>query len=512
MTRVTRTQCSIPRGWAIATIAGICDVNPREAVLRDLPEGLEVTFVPMAAVDADQGTIAFPGERTLGEVRRGFTPFRDGDVVVAKITPCMENGKAAVARGLRNGLGFGSTEFHVLRPPAEVLPEWIFHFVRQSSFREEAKAHFSGAVGQQRVPASFIQNHPVPLAPLAEQRRTVAEIEKQLSRLDTAVAALKRAQANLRRYRASVLRAACEGRLVPQDPEDEPAQQAVVKAVAEHANSRFTKVGQATPITSSEDIRGLPGLPLAWCWVALDEVLGELRNGFFGGAPNEGPPGVPILRISAVRPGKVSLGARRYLGEERSPRIWEYELKDGDLLFTRYNGSRDLVGACGMIRGVTNRMIYPDKLIRVRTLSAVLPAYLEAYFGTDVARRQIERLAKTTAGQYGIAGADLRSVLIPLPPLREQHRVVPEIERLLSVADQLGESVASNLKRAARLRQAILKRAFEGRLVPQDPSDEPASILLERIREERKVASAEGRSTLRAATRRRSERGGLAVR
>lgn len=184
----------------------------------------------MAAVDAELGAIGEPAERPLSQVRKGYTAFGDHDVLFAKITPCMENGKAAIAKNLTNGLGFGSTEFHVLRPSVGVLSEWVYHFVRQTSFRRDARAHFAGTAGQLRVPASFLESTEIALPPLPEQRRIVAEIEKQFTRLDAGVAALKRVQANLKRYRASVLKAACEGRLAPQDPNDEPADRLLVSS------------------------------------------------------------------------------------------------------------------------------------------------------------------------------------------------------------------------------------------------------------------------------------------
>jgi len=223
----------LPPGWAWTTIEEIADVNRRDPKLRELPDDLQVTFVPMAAVDAESGIIARPEERTLKKVRKGFTPFSNGDVIVAKITPSMENGKAAISRLLKNGRGFGSTEFHVISPSDAVVSEFIFYFIRQESFRRDAKAHFAGTAGQLRVPSSFVETYSFPLAPLPEQRRIVAKIESLFTRLDAGVAALKRAQANLKRYKAAVLKAACEGRLVPQDPSDEPAEKLLVRILAE---------------------------------------------------------------------------------------------------------------------------------------------------------------------------------------------------------------------------------------------------------------------------------------
>jgi len=137
-----------------------------------------VSFVPMAAVDERLGAITAQKDRPIAEVSKGYTPFEDGDVLFAKITPCMENGKIALARNLTNGIGRGSTEFHVLRSGSHVLGEYVYHFVRQVRFRNEAKRNFTGTAGQQRVPKSFVENSLIPLPPLDEQRRIVGILNR----------------------------------------------------------------------------------------------------------------------------------------------------------------------------------------------------------------------------------------------------------------------------------------------------------------------------------------------
>ena len=160
-------------GWPLQTLSEACEINPRLPKSHGIADNRWVSFVPMAAVDELSGTIAAKQARLFVEVKKGYTHFQDNDVLFAKITPCMENGKAAVARDLVNGLGFGSTEFHVLRPRAHVLPEWVFYFVRRQRFREEAKRSFTGTAGQQRVPTTFMESACIPVPPISEQRRLV---------------------------------------------------------------------------------------------------------------------------------------------------------------------------------------------------------------------------------------------------------------------------------------------------------------------------------------------------
>ena len=170
-----------------APLGQICQINPRAGKRASLGDQL-VSFVPMSAVDEHRGVISRVQERRLAEVSSGYTSFQDGDVLFAKITPCMENGKAALAMNLANGMGRGSTEFYVLRPGDQVLGEYVYHFVRQKRFRNAAKRAFTGTAGQQRVPRSFMDRAAIPLPPLEEQRRIVdildrvAKIERLRSR------------------------------------------------------------------------------------------------------------------------------------------------------------------------------------------------------------------------------------------------------------------------------------------------------------------------------------------
>ena len=168
----------------------ICLLNPKKQEISKVLNDTLVSFVPMAQVNELSGVMDASVERPLGEVRKGYTYFAENDVVFAKITPCMENGKSAIARGLKNSIGFGTTEFHVLRPGPLVIVEWIHLYVRNSIFREEAKKNMHGAAGQQRVPVDFFREAEIHVPALAEQRRIVARIEKLTNR---AMEALKTA-------------------------------------------------------------------------------------------------------------------------------------------------------------------------------------------------------------------------------------------------------------------------------------------------------------------------------
>lgn len=339
----------------------------------------------------------------------------------------------------------------------------------------------------------------VPVAPLNEQYRIVNKLDELLSDLDAGVSSLERARANLKRYRAAILRAAVTGELTAEwraaNPNVEPATKLLDRILTERRRkwevdqrAKFDATGKPPPKNwqskyiepSQPDTSHLTELPVAWCWAKLDQLISYLRNGYFQ-SPAPLDSGVRLLRINAVRPMRVDLSECRYLPPSEG--LNEYLIENGDLLFTRYNGSVDLLGVAGMVRGCYEKVIHPDKLIRVKAvLSTPLPNYLELACNTGESRRHMVSRARTTAGQTGISGGDIKDMPVPLPPLAEQAIILTEIEQRLSVIAATENYIAASLKRAARLRQSILKDAFAGRLVPQDPNDEPASVLLERIR------------------------------
>src|SRR5260221_861611 len=161
----------LPKLWVRTTLGEVCTLNPRMPVGFPLPDHTEVSFVPMAAVQEESGRLDPSQIRTLTSVRRGYTHFIEDDVIFAKITPCMENGKVAIATGLKNGFGYGSREFFVFRSFEGVLPRFVLYFLLQPSLREEAEHHMAGASGQKRVPANYLLSHEFPLPPTREQER-----------------------------------------------------------------------------------------------------------------------------------------------------------------------------------------------------------------------------------------------------------------------------------------------------------------------------------------------------
>lgn len=379
-----------------------------------LADDTQVSFVPMAAVGAADGSIDASTVRPYVEVKKGYTHFRENDVLFAKVTPCMENGKMAVARKLKNGMGFGSTEFHVLRPREGVDPHYVYHFVSSQTFRKEAARHMTGAVGLRRVPSVFLESAEIPLPALDVQREIVAELEKQFSRLDEAVANLQRVKANLKRYKASVLNDAVEGRLVESDS---PA--ALVK-LGSVANLIDPQPSHRTPPTHPD------GVP----YIGIGDVL---ENG----------------KLDFQNARKVS---PTVLEEHRA----RYTLSVGDFIFGK-------IGTLGRPTLLTPPFAY--------TLSAnvvlmqadgvrLLPEYALIFMDSPKLLNMISRDAKaTTQAAYGIKR--MRDLDINIPHVEQQRKIVAEVDRHLSIIREVQAEVDANLQRAHALRQATLQKAFQ---------------------------------------------------
>ncbi len=450
--------------WPQKPLSEVVDLNPRldKSAYRD---DLEVSFVPMAAVEACSGRMEVSQTKHFVAVKKGYTPFKEGDVVFAKITPCMENGKMAVVPKLTNGLGFGSTEFHVLRPHEGIDARFVYYFVSSQGFRREAAHHMTGAVGQKRVPQSFLEEASIPVPLLEDQQRIVAEIEKQFSRLDEAVASLKRTKANLKRYKASVLKAAVEGKLTEdwrkQHPDVEPASKLLERILAERRTKWPYKGAYKEPVAPAST--NLPPIPTEWCWMTLDQALWQLRSGTAETSRRE-PTGYPVLKSSAVRHGLIDFADINFLQKSQSQRSDNF-LRIGDFLITRLSGSVGYVGCSALVKDtVCDGIQYPDRIFCGKLVPGIDGVYLSYCFQHPHIRKTLGKAAKSTAGHQRISMTDLYPLTLPLPPAAEQEQIIAEVEHRLSVIDELEATVDANLTRAERLRQSILQRAFRGEL------------------------------------------------
>lgn len=209
--------------WEEKRLGEVCKINPSKINTKNLSDDLEVSFFPMASLSEITGEIVGPEIRTLGKVKNDYTNFSEGDVVFAKITPCMENGKSAIIGKLINGIGYGTTEFYVLRCGEELSNKYLHHIVRSKKFRDEAKHHMTGAVGQQRVPKKYMKEYMLNLPTLDEQTEIISIIDELLAKEQQAKELAENAITKIDIIKKSILARAFRGELGTNNLADEPA-------------------------------------------------------------------------------------------------------------------------------------------------------------------------------------------------------------------------------------------------------------------------------------------------
>ena len=478
----------IPSSWEWLAIAEICDVIQGQSPPGDTynADGVGLPFL--------QGKAEF-GDTYPTAVKWCSAPTKmaePDDVLISIRAPvgptnlCSE--QSCIGRGLA-----------AIRPQGDIPPKYVLYSLRSTV--EELRGKATGTTFD-AIRGDSLRSHCIPLPPLAEQHRIVAEIERHFTRLDASVAALRRAQANLKRYRASVLKDACQGRLVPAEAElarsggrdYEPAGVLLERILAQRRarwESQEKRRGRYKE-PSAPDTSALPQLPEGWAWATLSQIS-ELKGGVTKGQryrDGEELREIPYLRVANVQRGYLDLQKLSTI-ETTQKVIDQLRLIPGDVLFTE-GGDRDKLGRGWVWKGELDECIHQNHVFRARLLTHSVIPEMVSWWGNSFGQEFFAKVGKQTTNLASINLNVLSQFPIPLPPLAEQRRIVAEVERRLSVVQQAEATVEASLARAERLRQSILKQAFSGRLVPQDPDDEPASALLERIRAEREAARAAG--------------------
>ncbi|MCF7959379.1 MAG: restriction endonuclease subunit S [Pirellula sp.] len=376
-------------------------------------------------------------------------------------------------------------------------------------------------IAVQNVSSKEIENEGFSLPPLAEQIRIASRFDELESDLDAGVAALKRAKANLKRYRASVLKAAVEGKLTEEwrakHPAKEPASALLARILKERRQKweadqlvKFTAAKKEPPKNWREmyvepiptNTTGLPELPADWTWASVQQVgsvqLGRQR------APqhHSGDHMRPYLRVANVFEDRIDTSD--VMEMNFTPNEFEtYRLGSGDILLNE-GQSMELVGRPAIYRDEVPGACFTNTLVRFRVYDNVDTDYALRVFLAYLKNGRFQKIATITVNIAHLGAGRFAEIEFPLPPIEEQAAIIEEVDRHFSLIDAAEKAISLSMARASRLRQSILKQAFEGRLVPQDPKDEPASVLLERLRASRSHDVANGTAATTSRSRKRS--------
>ena len=481
----------LPDGWTWTTLGEI--IEPSKKKVNPL-EIEEVPYISLEHIEKDTGKLLRHGRSS--DVRSSKTKFNSGDLLYGKLRPYLNKVYISDFEGVC------STDLLVF-PKNELLSSMflLYRFLCRD-FVNYASHNVSG-VNLPRVNFQTLSRFKIPLPPLPEQHRIVAKIEELFTKLDAGINELYKAQSQLKRYRQSVLKSAFEGKLTEawraeHQDEIEPASVLLERVLTERRKKWETeqleqmrakekmpkddkwKAKYKEPV--APDMIELPKLPKGWTWATVEQLSTKIQYGSSKKTDADSN-GVPVLRMGNIVDGKIVLNNLKYLPKEHNE-FPELLLNKGDLLFNRTN-SRELVGKTAVYTGIPNPCSFASYLIRVRfhpSIDSMIAAYyINSVYGKD----WILSVVSQQAGQANVNGTKLKLLAVPMPPEKEQQVLVEEVERHLFAADEVEKTITAELKRAEQLRQSILKKAFSGKLVSQDPNDEPASILLERIKAEK---------------------------
>ncbi len=408
----------LPSGWRWACLDEVCTLNPRRPVIARASDA-PTTFVQMSAVAENGKGIPITEMRPFEEVRSGYTYFAENDVLFAKITPCMQNGKHAIARGLCDGFGFGSTEFHVIRPGNDILPEWVHAFLVQPQVLNEATKHFSGAVGQQRVPASFLASLSLPLPSLAEQQRIVAILDEQMVAVERVRAAVEAQLVAARLLSGGYVRVVFEA-----------------GEAADWERRKLSDIAQTTSGTTPSRGR-----------------IEYYRDGT-----------IPWVKTGELRDGVIT---------ETAEHITQSALRDTSLKLLPPNTLLIAMYGQGQTRGRTGLLAVPATINQA--CLAILPndhlfdvTYLQWWF-----RHSYLRLRQESEGRGGnqpnLNGDMLRNQYVPLPSLNEQRHIVARLAAQVEAAERIRWTLEAQQREIIALPEALLQQAFSGKLTALKP-------------------------------------------
>ena len=462
----------MPRNWCWTQLAKVGFINPRNTA----PDELPASFVPMTLISAEYGVVNKHEVRPWTEIKSGYTHFAEGDVGLAKITPCFENRKSTVFRELTGGIGAGTTELHIVRPILTDV-DFLLIFLKSPHFIETGIPKMTGTAGQKRVPTEYFAYSPFPLPPLAEQQRIVTRADELMALCDRLEAAqaergnrrdrlvasslnrlnngadpdafrdharfyfnhlprLTTRTEHIQQLRQTILSLAVRGKLVPQDPKDEPAPVFAIEKRDE------------------EEDRIRLRLPLGWSWARVENVAEARLGKMLDKAKNSGK-AYRYLRNTNIHWFKVRMDELKDLRIEANE-VEKYVLRNGDVLICEGGHG---IGRTAVWRSMETDIIFQKALHRVRpsqALNSEFFAYcVSVYFHAGVLQSYF-----TGVGIPHFTGVALSKLVFPLPPIKEQDRIVAKVDELMALCDRLETQLSTTHAESRRLLEAVLHEAL----------------------------------------------------
>lgn len=443
---------ALPPNWVWARVGDLVELGPKNQADDEIDAG----FVPLQRMGINYRSHHSLEVRPWGTIKKGYTHFMDGDVLLARITPSFENGKGGIVRGLPNGIGSGSTEYYVCRPIRNtLLPEYLLAHFKTPRFLRDGEQVMSGAVGQQRVPKQYLLDSQLPLPPLNEQKRIADKLDAVLARVDACRERLDHVPAILKRFRQSIIAA-------------------------------------ATSSDIQTDLEGNERPQPRSAFRPLADVIEEFVTGPFGSALHKSDyvvGGIPLVNPMHINRGVITPSAEMAVSPAKARELSQFALREGDVVIAR----RGVMGRCAVVALEQGGWLCGTGSMVLRPKAALDSQYLQMFLSSPATVAMLEADAVGST-MVNLNQRILLALRIALPSLGKQQAIVRQVKALFAYADRLEARYAAARAQVERLTSALLGKAFRGELVPQDPNDQPASVLLERIRAMRAAATPKPRS------------------
>lgn len=489
----------LPEGWEWTTLTRIAEINPKIDVSDDEQE---ISFIPMPLISTRfDGSHEFEIKKWK-DVKKGYTHFANGDIAIAKITPCFENSKAAIFSGLKNGIGVGTTELHVSRPFSDIINrKYLLLNFKSPNFLKSGESQMTGSAGQKRVPRLFFENNPIPFPPLQEQERIIIRFtqlmslcdqleEQSLTSLDahqqlveTLLGTLADSQnaeelaenwarisehfdtlftteASVDALKQTILQLAVMGKLVPQDPNDEPASELLKRIAQEKAQLvKEGKIKKQKPLPPISDEEKPFELPEGWEWCLFEDII-DIQSGITKGRnlSNRTLVKVPYLRVANVQRGYLDLTEIKQIEipiEEKE----KYQVVKGDLLITE-GGDWDTVGRttvwCHDWYIANQNHVFKGRNIG----QDVDPYWLETYMNSPFSRQYFANASKQTTNLASINKTQLRGCPVAIPPSSEAKKIMSKLHIFYKLCEELKNHIQSAQQTQLHLADALTNAAI----------------------------------------------------
>lgn len=488
----------IPESWEWVKLGNVSEINPKKKVLN-IDENEKISFLPMKSISDVTGRILNIEYESYSKLKKGYTQFLENDILFAKITPCMENGKCAIAKNLKNGIGYGTTEFHVLRTTYALNNKFLYNFLRQERFRQEAKYNMTGSVGFRRVPVEFLKRYIFPLPPLEEQKRIVEKLDSMFEKINKAKELIQEVKENIGNRKESILNKAFRGELTAEWRKNNQTEDAIelLKSINEEKIKNWEQAcieaernGKKKPSKPKiEEIQNMIipkeeepyEIPKNWEWVKLENIAQYMQRGKSPSYVEKSK--ILVISQKCVQWKGFQVDKARFTNDNLKNLYSEERfLRNNDILWNS-TGTGTVGRLCILEKNKFDskkQMVVDSHVTIVRMYSFLCSKFIFNYLISPIIQNSMDKLTNGSTNQKELSLTSVKNIFVPLPPLKEQEEIVRILDDILEKESKIKELI--ELEEAIELlEKSILDKAFRGKLGTQNKDDEPAIELLKKI-------------------------------